>query len=858
MEENYKYNPYDFINPIRDPELFAGRHEELKEIEYYLNLSKSKKPKFFHLALVGPRSVGKTSLLNMIEHKANKLGLLTVKIPLNMEMVKNDILFFKEVFDGILTKGAEKGMYGGLNDKVYKAFRKVIDTLDIKTGIPFLFGTVYVGLKKKEQDIAGIPQHVLIHDFKKMYSEAKNKKIQTIVLLFDECDLLAQNEVVLQKIRNAFMEIEGYVLSFSGSEKMFPAISDVFSPIPRFFKRINVENFKDIGETEECLLKPLDDEEKEAFDRACVGEINRITNGTPYEINLIAHHMYRRWREGQASQITLSPEVLDDVLNEIERLRKEGHYEIANKIRRYWIDQLKVLISLLEFPNVSKEWLAEYMLLQEIDTLQLKDIYIKKSITEDYVEQLKKDGVILEQNGTIRFKGDQFDILYLKYLCASKGVRSAKEFFVGFSEDPIMNLHHRFMEGMFLRDFREYYIHTAFDRREKINGKTGQKFIIGARVNLPPGEHKVLEISPESTREFYLGTPNSLRFRVNIEWMKERFVTQVKFKEEEEKEKFQSRLNASMDKLEFLGYKILLKDEISWNNEGVELSRQGKLSEAIECFNKAIQTNPAFELAWVNKASNFLNLKRYDEALECANNALELRPSWAEALKLKGMILINLNKNEEALESLEKTTKIYPEDWSTWENKGRALFNLKRHNEAIECFNRSLKFNSRNYEVLNLKSLCLIYLDRPDEALNFFDEVLKINPRFVPALLAKGELLLNRKDYDKALTCFDFVLKEEPHNSDALILKGLTFSNLGRYKEAVESCDEVLKIDQRSGIAWYNKACFEAKLGNLDVALEYLKKAIEINRRFAEEAKKEEDLAVLRNDDRFFSLIQRL
>ncbi len=856
MEEKYQHNPYDFINPIRDPELFAGRHEELKEIEYYLELSRSEKPKYFHMALIGPRSAGKTSLLNIIEHNANNLGLLAVKIPLNIETVKNDVLFFKEVFDGILTKEAEKGLYGGFSGEIYKAFRNVIDRLDIKAEIPFLFGTAYIGLKK-DQNVAGIPQHVMLHDLKEMYNEAKKENIKTIVLLFDECDLLAQNEVVLQKIRNAFAEIEGYILVFSGTEKMFPAINDVFSPIPRFFKRVNVENFKEIKETEECLLKPLNEEEKEAFDRACIGEIHRITNGTPYEINLIAHHMYRRWKEGRNPQIGLSPEALDDVLNEIERLRVEGHYEVANKIRRYWIDQLKVLISLLEFPNVSKEWLAEYMLLDEIDTVQLKDIYIKKSITMDYIEQLKKDGIMSEKSERIHFNGDQFDVLYLKYFCAFKGVKDAKEFFIGFSEDPIMNLHHKVVEGTFLKDFQEYHIHTGFDKRERIDGKTGQKFIIGARVNLPPGEHTVLEISPETTKEFYLGAPNSVRLRVNVEWMKEGFVTQIKFRKEEDKEKFQNRLNALMDKLDSLGYKILLEDEISWNTKGTEFLKHGQLSEAIECFDNAIEINPSFELPWANKANIFFNnLKKYDGALEYVNKALELRSNWSEALKLKGILLINLGRNEEALECLEKARNINREDWSIWDNKGRALFNLRRYNEAIECFDRSLKFNPESHEVLNLGGLSLTYLGILDEALNYFDEALKINQDFVPALLGKGEVLLNREDYNGVLNCLDVVLRKEPHNIHAWALRGFTLSKLDRHKEAIECCDKILEVDQNNGLGWYQKACFEAKIGNSDNALECLSKAIEINSRFAEETKNEEDLTILRNDDRFLSLIQ--
>ncbi len=474
----------------------------------------------------------------------------------------------------------------------------------------------------------------------------------------------------------------------------------------------------------------------------------------------------------------------------------------------------------------------------------------------DYIEQLKKDGVILEENEIVRFKGDQSDMLYLKYLCASKGVSNIKEFFVGFPEDPIMNLHHKLVEGTFLKDFQEYYIHTGFDKREEIDGKTGKKFIVGAEVNLPPGEHTVLLISPETTEEFYLGARNSVRFRVNIEWMKEGFLTQVKFKKEEDKEKFQDRLNALMGKLDFLGYKILLKDEISRNNEGTEFSKQGKLSEAIECFDKAIEINPAFELPWANKAGAFLNLKKYDEALECVNKAVELHPNWFEALKLKGVILINLKRNEEALECLEKATNINPEDWSVWDNKGRALFNLARYDGAINCFDKALKFNPGNNEVLNLKGLSLFHLGKFDEALNCFDETLKIKPDFVPALLAKGEILLNKNDYNQALNCFDIILRKESHNIHALFLKGLALSKLALYEDAIDCCDKILKIDRNIGAGWYNKACFEAKIGNSDNALECLRKAIEIDRRFVEEAKNEEDLAILRNDDRFLSLIQ--
>jgi hypothetical protein len=63
-------NPYDFAKPIRDPHLFAGRQKEIDEIDYYLELSKSDRHVYHNLALIGPRAVCKTSLLNLIEHMA--------------------------------------------------------------------------------------------------------------------------------------------------------------------------------------------------------------------------------------------------------------------------------------------------------------------------------------------------------------------------------------------------------------------------------------------------------------------------------------------------------------------------------------------------------------------------------------------------------------------------------------------------------------------------------------------------------------------------------------------------------------------------------------------------------------------
>ncbi len=849
------HNPYDFMGPVRDPMLFAGRHGELEEIEYYLKLSKDAKPKYFHLALIGPSFAGKTSFLNIIEYMAKDLGYLAVKISLNKETVRNDVSFFKEMFDGIITKAAEKGLYGGLTGAVYRVYRKVVDRLDAESEkkIPFLHGSAYIGSQRKKS--RGMPQEILVQDLREIHKEARKRRVPTIVLFFDDCELLAQNRALMQKIRNAFVELEGYVLVFSGAEDLWACLDEAVSPAPTFFKRINVENFKNAKETEECLLKPLADKEKRVFDQACIGGIHAVTNGSPYEINLVGHFMYRHWKDGKNPKIGVSPEVWNDVLKEMEGFRKAGHYEIANKVRGYGADFLRILVSLLELPNASKKWLAEFVLLDEIDGAQPKEISRRRSAVTEAIGLLQKDRVISEKNGKLRFNGGPFDLLYLKYLWASREATDTQRFFIGFPEDPIFNLYRKLTDNVFLRDFPEYYIQTRFDRIEKIKGEKAEKFIIGSRVpSGPPGTHTLLEISPESKNEFYLGVPHSLRYRVNVEWMKEGFVTQVKFKKERDKERFQTHLKTLADKLNVLGYTVFHEDEITWHRKGAELQKQGRAKEALECFDKAIEINPSFEPPWVERVRIFLDGQKYDEALGYADKALAQHRRCEDALKLKGAILIHLGKNEEALDVLQRASETKPEDGNLWELRAKALSNLGRHKEAVECASESLKTNPTNHQLVGVKGLALLDLGRYDEALSCLNEALKLNPEYQVALLAKGQVLFSLGHYEEALRCLDAVLDKEWTNIDALISKGLALSKLSRHEEAIKCWDTIVQINRNNATGWYNKACFEARSGDTDAALESLYKAIQIDKHMALEAKREEDFAKLRNDERFAAL----
>ena len=56
-------NPFNYGNPIDDPERFFGRRREVEQI-----FSRLRNPAFESTSIVGERRTGKASLLNFVSH----------------------------------------------------------------------------------------------------------------------------------------------------------------------------------------------------------------------------------------------------------------------------------------------------------------------------------------------------------------------------------------------------------------------------------------------------------------------------------------------------------------------------------------------------------------------------------------------------------------------------------------------------------------------------------------------------------------------------------------------------------------------------------------------------------------------
>jgi AAA+ ATPase superfamily predicted ATPase len=343
------FNPYDFANPVSDMKVFADRTREREEILYYLEHTK-KSPHPISIALMGARAAGKTSLLNFTEQEAKDRGFLAVRINLDEENVANPFSFFFKIFDSVFTEALTNGCFEGFGGQTYETYLQITTTFktDVdKIWMPFVFPLIYAQVCRGQTAlVAQFPDNVFVQDLARMRTEVA----RPIVLIFDECDLLSKARAILQKLRNTFMNLQGYMIVFAGTPLLFPVMDDVFSPIVRQFKKIPVHEFGDKKDTEECIRKPLElvkdslSDEAQSISRECIQEVHDLAAGRPYEVQLLCHAMFKRIQSGRAKRMALDFGVLEDVQQELAKEQDISSRPVLAAIRSLSDKQLRNLV----------------------------------------------------------------------------------------------------------------------------------------------------------------------------------------------------------------------------------------------------------------------------------------------------------------------------------------------------------------------------------------------------------------------------------------------------------------------------------------------------------------------------------
>lgn len=176
-----------------------------------------------------------------------------------------------------------------------------------------------------------------------------------------------------------------------------------------------------------------------------------------------------------------------------------------------------------------------------------------------------------------------------------------------------------------------------------------------------------------------------------------------------------------------------------YQEEGLQLAKQGRDAEAAACFDRAIRENPSFVEAHYSKGTMMRNLGKSGDALACFRQAVKINPDFVLAYSDIAIELNHMGRDDEALEYVETAIRKDPNLGVALFCKGAILASTKRYREAITWFDRAAKKEPDRAVIYLKKGMSHRALGENREALRCFNRALKLDPRYAEAMRAKSE-----------------------------------------------------------------------------------------------------------------------
>lgn len=125
-------------------------------------------------------------------------------------------------------------------------------------------------------------------------------------------------------------------------------------------------------------------------------------------------------------------------------------------------------------------------------------------------------------------------------------------------------------------------------------------------------------------------------------------------------------------------------------DEAYHLAQEGRLHEALACYDRALVSSPKNDVILNNKAIALISLGRYEESLACSMKAITINPYDVGVWINKGFALEKLGRYPEAIDALEQAVAINPYNAYARALLGIIYQNLEMNDKA-EAQNRKLQ-----------------------------------------------------------------------------------------------------------------------------------------------------------------------
>jgi len=267
---------------------------------------------------------------------------------------------------------------------------------------------------------------------------------------------------------------------------------------------------------------------------------------------------------------------------------------------------------------------------------------------------------------------------------------------------------------------------------------------------------------------------------------------------------------------------------------GASLAQIGKLEEAIEAYNKAIELKPDYADAYNNMGAALKDQGKMDKAIEAYNKSIVFKSNYPEAYYNIGLILKDQGKLDEAIEAYNKSIALKPDYADAYNNMGNALKDQGKLDKAIEAYDKALSLKPNNAVIYSNMGNALQDQGKMDKAIEAYNKSIVLKPDYADAYNNMGNALQDQGKLDEAIEAYNKSIALKPDYADTYNNMGTALKDQGKLDEAIEAYNKSIALKPDYAEAYCNKGTTLQVQGKFDEAIEAYNKSIALKPDYAD------------------------
>ena len=230
------------------------------------------------------------------------------------------------------------------------------------------------------------------------------------------------------------------------------------------------------------------------------------------------------------------------------------------------------------------------------------------------------------------------------------------------------------------------------------------------------------------------------------------------------------------------------------NNLAISIARQGRETEAIALYERALQLRKNDPITERNLGIAYFQAHRYREALPLLESFARETPTF-QSLDLTGLDFFALDRYHEAATYLQRASQMDPQDLPTLDILGKACWREKDFAGVTAVFNRIMAANPNSPEAHFMLGLADDIEYKEQDAVREFQAVLAADPDYPAVHQSLGLIDWRENKGSEAEEEFRAELQRHPGDPVSSYMMGLILQKQGKTAQAIPYLREAVTVN---------------------------------------------------------------